>query len=158
MGSRRVASGAWGAGGTGRGPGPPRGRRARVDPQPHQPQLPAQRAAGDQVSRALGVGGGGRTQAAARPRVGWGYRPAEARRGLPVLSRPSRPLTAPHSLRASGLALLEVAQEEKGPPWGDLRGARRVPCLSAAPRLQGPSPACAGESRASDATVSDKEA
>lgn len=60
------------------------------------------------MSRALGVGGGGRTQAAARPRVGWGTglrRPAVAFPSFHVPLGPSRPLTAcgPQASRYSRL-------------------------------------------------------
>lgn len=82
-----------GLGRTVRGGGRRRGRRAHVDPQPRQPQLPAQRAARDEVSRALGAWPG-------RGGVWGGRRPSDG----PLERRPEAwghgqagpALTAPH--------------------------------------------------------------
>lgn len=139
-----------------------------MDPQPCQPQLPAQRAARDQVSRAWeargwwGREGGGQSKglggvpASGGPRLGtWP--------GLSGPHSPSSPLTAPQALWllmapggpwAPGLGQCK----EKGPLWGGggFQGAWRLPYLPCLTPPHG-SPHTA-HSLSSDSTGSDKEA
>lgn len=98
-----------------------------MDPQPCQPQLPAQRAARDQVSRALGGRAGGPSgwQASGGLERGLRRGPARPVEDMVPPDRPRRPFRVPLA-SASSVSLRPQAMrgpgDEEGLLWGDFQG------------------------------------